>query len=256
MIKNTPIVLFSLILVLSSCGRSDMSDAQKKEHTITVTGSADMEVVPDEVELQVRISEYSHDKKESIENIQSELIQKLEAAGITKDKIILDDINSNLYNWRYYWYWDYWDYPGHRPYLSKLITVKMGSMEQANKIMGSLKMKGINSVSLGKSSSKKIRQFRKDVKIEALKAAKEKAEYLLECLGKKVGEPVTIKEIVNDNNYDNFWGHSNYDNNRSISNTSVSNETIGMENQQGDAASFKNIKLRYEIEVVFQITEQ
>jgi uncharacterized protein YggE len=46
-----------------------------------------------------------------------------------------------------------------------------------------------------RSGIQKIFDYRKTVKINALKAAKEKADYLLESMGKKTGNPLEIVEI-------------------------------------------------------------
>jgi uncharacterized protein len=214
--------------------------------------------VPDEVELQIRITEYDHEKKHAIEHIQAQLVEKLSAAGIAQNKIIQDDIQGNYYYWRYYWDWNYWYYPQNRPYISKQVTVKLESMKQASKVVESLKMRGISNISLGQSTNKKIHEYRKQVKLEAIKAAREKAQYMLEGIGNTLGNVVSVKEIVNDNNYRNqhyWWGYPYYTSNNSISNSNMSVGTVGGEGNEGDEhnAGSKNIKLRYEVEVVFEI---
>jgi uncharacterized protein YggE len=44
-------------------------------------------------------------------------------------------------------------------------------------------------------SNKKINQYRQEVEVKAMKAAKEKATYLLESIGEEVGVVVSVNEI-------------------------------------------------------------
>ena len=47
---------------------------------------------------------------------------------------------------------------------------------------------------ISKVDQSKIHEYRKEVRILAIKAAKEKADYLLEAIGAKTGNPLVIKE--------------------------------------------------------------
>ena len=58
-----------------------------------------------------------------------------------------------------------------------------------------LNQKWVTSINIAEIKNTKIADFRKTVKVNALKAAKEKADYLLESIGKKTGTPLEIVEI-------------------------------------------------------------
>jgi hypothetical protein len=82
----------------------------------------------------------------------------------------------------------------------------------------------------------------------ALKMAREKAGYLLESIGKKVGDPVTITEVVDQYGsynyyYPYFQGNQNYQSN-AIMNTS---------NDNTSGNNMRKIKLKYEIKASFEI---
>ncbi len=49
---------------------------------------------------------------------------------------------------------------------------------------------------ISRTSHSKIEEYRKQLKIQAVKAAKEKAIYLSEAIGEKAGVAVTIQEPV------------------------------------------------------------
>jgi uncharacterized protein YggE len=65
-------------------------------------------------------------------------------------------------------------------------------------------------------------ELRKQIKQDALKAAREKAQYLLESIGKKAGDVITIKEVNGDHNY-GYYGY--YGSGSSASN--LSNSALG-----------------------------
>jgi uncharacterized protein YggE len=48
---------------------------------------------------------------------------------------------------------------------------------------------------ISKTSHSKIEDFRKDIKIKALQAAKAKAQYLCESIGEKLGNTLFVQEI-------------------------------------------------------------
>lgn len=52
----------------------------------------------------------------------------------------------------------------------------------------------INAAKIGSTDHTEMAQFRKQIKIEALKAAKDKASYLLQAIDEQLGAPLQIKE--------------------------------------------------------------
>jgi len=82
-------------------------------------------------------------------------------------------------------------------------------------------------------------EYRKQVKIEALKAAKVKAAYLLESLGKQVGDAISITEIIEDNGF--------------LRSQSATSNTIMASPDNTSVDNIKKIKLRYEMRAKFEI---
>src|SRR5205085_8438465 len=97
--------------------------------------------------------------------------------------------------------------------------------------------------SIVKTSHSKIEQFKKQLKIQAVKAAKEKAIYLSDAIGEKAGEAVTINE-PGENIYYPVYRNM------------VANKMMDMEQSApADVAQpdFKKIKLHYDVTVVFAL---
>lgn len=92
--------------------------------------------------------------------------------------------------------------------------------------------------------NKNEQNFRKDVKIQAIKAAKEKAIYLLSAIGEEVGKVISVEEI-NDN-----YNYNPYSSIASLSNTIVA---LDSKTSSGEINNTSLIKLKYEIKVTFEI---
>ena len=92
---------------------------------------------------------------------------------------------------------------------------------------------------IGELKNKEITEYRKQVKIEALKAAKSKAAYLLSGIDKQLGDIISIVELTDDNNYRRPQPL--------LSNTMMATS------EDSEIENFKKIKLRYEIKAKFEI---
>ena len=97
------------------------------------------------------------------------------------------------------------------------------------------------------ASHSKILEFRKQLKIRAIQAAKEKGIYLTESVGEKLGEAITINEPAE-------WSTTRYNSgeNALISNVGMiqfDKSTSGGKQEM----DFKKMKLRYEVAMVYAL---
>ena len=102
-------------------------------------------------------------------------------------------------------------------------------------------------------SHSKITEFRKQLKIQAVKAAREKGIYLAEAIGEKMGEAITINEPGDvrytstnpiDNNNVILRGMSNFNEKYSY------DQSLSPKIQE---VNFKKMKLRFEVQVIFSL---
>ncbi|ANQ52581.1 SIMPL domain-containing protein [Flammeovirga sp. MY04] len=206
---------------------------------IEVTGSAEMFVEADEFVFVIGISEYwieefekkkefkDYKNKVAIGEIESQLLKDLKAIGIKKDQIKSTEVGN------------YWRHQGKEFLVSKKLEISLTDFSVINKIVSTVDRKGIKNMYIGELKNKELPNFRKDVKKQALLAAKEKAEYLVETLGNELGSIISIEEINNDNAY--------YRPAAARSNVMMS------AGESAEADTEKNIKLRYEIRTRFEI---
>ncbi len=209
---------------------------------IEVTGSAEMSIQPDEIELEIVIAEYDNEgKKVKLDDVQGEFYKVLKKNNIDTKTLSLESTNND-------WYWWYWWSYRYASYRTKTITLKLNSKTNFLKLVESLNDKWTQSLRISKTTHNEIQRLRKEVKIEAIKAAKAKAAYLLEGVGEEIKGLLSAEELpeASANNY--WYGRQNLLSN--VSNSIVSNSA----GDSGNAIeNVGQIKLRYEIKAKFEI---
>lgn len=74
------------------------------------------------------------------------------------------------------------------------ISLRLKKIEKYDEVVMKLMKLGVNQLNDVKFTSSKANDFKDELRIEALKAAKEKAVKMAEALGQEVGEPIDIVE--------------------------------------------------------------
>jgi len=224
-------VLFSSVAFAQN-GEKNFID----QNYIEVVGKAEMEVTPDRIYIQIRLNEKDLKNKESLVEKESDMIKKLEEIGIDVSKdLLVKDISSSF---------KYYLITKNEILLSKEYQVLVRDSKIVSKIFIELEKVGISNISIERVENSKITEFRKEVKINAIKAAKEKAEYLANAVNQQIGRAIYIKEIDNNNGFI----------------TGASNTILirGSSSLYGSKAStpdieFEKIKLEYSILCKFEL---
>jgi len=244
--KNKNLILLLALCVMTiliSCGKGGHKNEPPKK--IEVTGSAEMEIVPDEIYMTFTLKEYldASKKKVKLESIKSEFLSKCKAAGVADSNISISSYTGNE-RWDYYWYKKHKSEPDFMGSIS--YAVKVGSADKLDKIVESMDEKAINNFYISKTSHSKIEQLRKEVKIKALKATKAKAEYLAKSIGENLGDALLIQKI--ENNSTGYYANE-YANSNMVSQAAMSYDDSG----RSSAPNFQKIKLRYEMKAEFKL---
>ena len=217
--------------------------------TINVSGSAEMEIVPDEIYVNVELKEYQKkgENKKGIETIKTQFLEACKAVGIPDSLIsIVSYAGNNPY---------FWKKRKKDPDLFAGITyqVKFNNSELMDKLVEKLDDDATQGFLIVSTSHSKMTEYRRQLKIAAVKAAKEKGIYLTEAVGEKLGEAIKINEP--DENtltrtsglYGSTQGYNVVA--RGASQARLSNEAFFDET----GIDFKKIKLRFEVDVVFAL---
>ncbi len=231
------LIAYCISLLFISCGDGD--DKTEIPKRIEVTGSAEMEVSPDEIYMTFTIREYlgAGKKKVDLEVLKTEFLTLCKKVGVADSNISVSGYSGHERH-DYYWYKRRKTEPDFMGSITYLI--KANSSEKLDQLIAGLNEQALENFSLAKTSHSNLVELRKEVKTNALKAAKLKAEYLAESIGEKVGEALLIQEIES--------GYADY------SNTRMSNNLIVREDEsEPSTPSFENIKIRYEIRADFRL---
>lgn len=210
--------------------------AQTNGRYIEVTGTSEIEIVPDEIHYLIEIREYFKEEfdgkskseeyrtKVPLAEIEQGLREALVNSGIPQNAIRTQEIG------------DYWRQQGQDFLLSKKFDITLTDFNQINEIVKRIDTKGIHTMRIGELENNDMLAYHQKGKIEALKAARRKATYLVEALGKRLGEVIRIVE--KDSGYASPFAQSNV--------------------MSSDAASFDNfrtIKKNYSMLVRFEIID-
>lgn len=217
---------------------AQVADVPSKQRIINVTGSAEKEVVPDEIWANVQLREYEKKGvKVDIEIIRNEFLKAALAAGIPSTDISIQSYNG----------WDgnqWWPKKKKKdPSLMAGITyeIKLSSPQKMDELVNRLNDEATENFSIARVSHSRIEDFKKELKTEALKAAKDKAGYLAAALGETVGQALIINEP---NEMDGHYPQPMYANRM-------------MKAEQADTPvpniDFKKMKLRFEVSATFSL---
>src|SRR5258705_4331650 len=232
-------LLFSLALISFFIPAFSQQVANPYPKTITVTGSAEMEVIPDQIYVVVDLKEYEKkgQGKIDLETIKSQFLKTAKEVGIPDTAISIASYEG--YN-------NPWVRKKKKTELYSSISYQIIFSKSADmdRMVDKLDDNATQNFSIVKTSHSKIEQFKKQLKIQAVKSAKDKAIYLSDAINEKIGDAVTINEPGENIYYPiyrNMVANKMMDAQQSVAPDDIS---------QPD---FKKIKLHYDVTVVFAL---
>jgi uncharacterized protein YggE len=123
--------------------------------------------------------------------------------------------------------------------------VKVSSTKKMDELVDKMDDEATQNFFIARVSHSKLQEFKRQLKIQAVKAAKEKAIYLAEAIGEKAGEAVTINEP------NEITVHPPYP---MMANRMMKAEAAAMDAGQQEAnIDFKKMKLQFEVNAVFSL---
>ncbi len=222
--------LIALAGFISTAALAQNVDLRRK---ITVTGTAEKEVTPDIINVSISLQEYLDGKKKiSIDQLEGQLLDAVKQAGIPKEDFTID----NIAGWN-----NRWQKKKNPDFLeARQYNIRLHDLSRIGQVLAGLDPKGVQQTNIASYDYSKIPQLKQELKIQALLAAKEKANYLLGSLGEKLGRPIDISEIGNGDvqQYQPLMA------NRTFAYNAASSE---------DNIDFKRIKLSFQVQVIFEI---
>lgn len=239
---NFAVLSICFALILTACGGG--SDKKENPKKIEVTGSAEMEVVPNEIYMTFSLREYldANKQKVKIESIKTDFLKLCKAVGIVDSNVSISGYAGNE-RWDYYWYKKRKSEPDFMATIS--YTVKVNGAEKLDKLVDGVNDKALEYYNITKTTHSDMEQLRKDVKTKALLASKAKAEYLAKSIDEDLGEALLIQEIDSDNGY-GYSSNAILSNSTAFYKSDANYETV-------PNAQFEKIKIRYEMRAEYRL---
>jgi uncharacterized protein YggE len=229
-------ILLAIIALMPFMAFSQENVPSKETPYIEVVGTGEMEVIPDQIYISFTLKErYDGKKKIELEDQEKEMKKRMMKLGIDLNDLQLADASSDYIKIKR----KKEDVIASKDYLLKVSTTK--TLGQVFDLLDEI---NAFNADIQRVDHSDIKNFRKQVKMMAVQAAKEKAAYLLEAIGESVGKPLFIQEREN---YDEFQPLRK----------SAMMPNVAMEAADQDAnlpeLSFQKIKLKYSVFARFAI---
>lgn len=232
-----------VLIIFAACVFALHATAQETkpvQRTISVNGSSEIEVVPDEIYVQVDLREYNkkNGDKVDINTIKNNFLEACKSIGLTEKEVTVQSYQGYDNNW-------WWRKKKPNPDMKASISywIKLSKVDMLDALVEKMDDEATQNFFIAKVSYSKMDEVKKDLKIAAVKAARDKAIYLAEAIGEKVGEAVTINEPTEVNNQPQPV----------YANTMMKTADAEGYTTPPMNVDFKKIKIQFEVNVVFAL---
>ncbi len=186
---KTPAILVLLCINFSSFLFSQNKTSEDAPY-IEVDGYAEKEIIPNEIYIGINLRERMENKeKVTIESQEKQLRDALTSLSIPITNLAIADANADYVKVS----WQKRDVLTKKEY-----QLKVGNATAVGKVFQELEKLKIQDGFIDHVSHSAIDSLRKQVRIEAIKNAKEKADYLLNAIGQSTGNALIVSETLKD----------------------------------------------------------
>jgi uncharacterized protein len=157
------------------------------QNYIEVTGKAEMQIVPDLIGLKILLSEKDLRNKVSMNEMEKKMTDKFQEIGIdVKKDLSVGDLVSSLESKLL---------SKNEIILSKEYRLIVHDAKTAGKVLVELEKLGVSNVSVSLLDHSKMKEYRKEIKINAIKVAKDHAMSLAQAIEQSIGRAIYIQDI-------------------------------------------------------------
>ena len=199
---------------------------------VQVTGRAEREIEPDEFYLAITINERDSKGKISIEQ-QRGMVAALKKLGIdVAAQLKVSDLSSALFK-------------RNMSVVTARYELRLGSAAEVVAVGQALNALGISEIVIERVSHSRLRELQEEVRVEAIRNARQKAAMLAEAIGQKVGRCFLIYVPSRDEPFSYFCY---YDNSHKVRGAAFADADYEAE---ALALDFKTVRLEYSVQKKF-----
>lgn len=242
-------LLFTFCIAVSSVLALQAQTAPViQERIISLTGTSELEIVPDEIYVSVTLREFTKDKRKyTIEELEKVFLHFVETTTTTpRADVKMDNADARIIAMKR---------REKDAVINKTYEVKYKNNEQVLMLFSAADSLNLSYVNIRRYSHSKIEEYKRDVRVQAVANAKEKATYMLAALNQKPGKVLTLTETIPyvtiDDGIEDFRPYRG-----NMFTTAYSFSTGGIPADQSGVESsslVKTIKLSYSVQLTFEI---
>ncbi len=197
-------IVLTLAMLFSMVGKSQTITSQPtviEKPFIEVTGIATKEIMPNKIYLSITLKNKIIDKQQYNIQLQEEKLKKVLAKNnIDIGQLTLSDASSEIITRKS-------KEIGFE--VKEVFTLLLANATQLSAITKELQDLNIKETSIIALEHSNIDSLKKEVRIAAIKAAKSKAQYLVQAIGEELDKPIEIKETTDGEYRSNITSVSN-----------------------------------------------
>ncbi len=236
------IVLAFLAVMCFAIVHAQTTDNTIKQRTINVNGHSELEITPDQIYVDIQLQEYNkkNGDKVDIETIRNQFLEAVKNMSIADTDVVIQSYSG--------WDGNYWWYRKNKkknPDLKAGITyeVKLKTVDDMDKLVDKLDDQATQNFNISRTSHSNLDSIKKQLKMQAVKNAKDEAVYLASALDDNVGNALTI----NDPNESSDYPQPRVMYKMATANVAADQEAAPMN------VDFKKIKIEMNVNVIFEL---
>jgi uncharacterized protein YggE len=179
-------LLFTLLIFIT-INTFSQNKSNNDKPFIEVSGQADTLVLPNKIWINVLLTEKDSKGKKSVEDLEKEMILKLQEIGIDTDKnVSVKDMSSN---------YKFYLLKQNDVFKNKSYSVLVTNAQTASKVFLGLEKIGISNAQIEKVENDQQKNIRLLINEKAILRAKQLAESFSKPLNQKVGNAIQINNF-------------------------------------------------------------
>lgn len=224
------ILLLAVGVLMTASAAAQINEAYPSY--IQVNGHAEREVTPDEFYLSIVLDERDSKGKISVETQRREMVAELKRLGVDVEKQLkVANLSSEFFKKK-------------SSVAQAKYQLKLSSAAEVAKVWQALDALNISNVSIQKVTHSKLAQFKNEIRIEAIRNARENARTLATAIDQQIGPCFYIY----DSNSDVLPRYYN----NAVMVRSMAKAADGIvETAEEEVVEFKTIKLEYNVQTKF-----
>ena len=174
-------ILFAL-MTLANVATSSAQDLGQTIPTVSVNGSAQLKVTPNEIYIAIKLDETDTKGKVTLEEQRKEMFAALKKCNIDIEKqLSVTDMSSSFFRKR-------------GSLAASNYELKVASADEARKVFEELDKNGIANVNITRATCSKMEEHRAEARKMAILNAQSRARELAEALGQTIGACYEIND--------------------------------------------------------------